>query len=210
MRPIVITALALMGGSTVILTDPIFQGMAISLFFGVLIATLLTLIVIPMGCDSWGKLICETEEDGPDSDTDLVDAESDSQTKRLQASEPVVKNSKVSNTTETKATPSASKKAGKPAAVAKKVVPGKTTTSTAKPAAKTTVKPAAESSAKTTTPSVAKPKKKTGKKVSAKKPATSKRLPAGKKATKKVSKKSTTAKKPAARTAQRRKGIRLK
>lgn len=62
MRPIVITALALMGGSMVILTDPIFQGMAISLFFGVLIATLLTLIVIPMGCDSWAQIVCDDEE----------------------------------------------------------------------------------------------------------------------------------------------------
>ena len=52
MRPIVITALALVGGSLVILTDPIFQGMAVSLLFGVLVATLLTLIIIPLGCIS--------------------------------------------------------------------------------------------------------------------------------------------------------------
>lgn len=49
-RPILITAFALVGGSSVILSDPIFQGMAVSLLFGVLISTLLTLIVIPMGC----------------------------------------------------------------------------------------------------------------------------------------------------------------
>jgi len=61
MRPIIITALALMGGSMVILTDPIFQGMAISLFFGVLIATMLTLIVIPMGCDSWADIVCDED-----------------------------------------------------------------------------------------------------------------------------------------------------
>ncbi len=54
MRPIVITALALVGGASVILTDPIFQGMAVSLLFGVVISTLLTLIVIPMGCLSLG------------------------------------------------------------------------------------------------------------------------------------------------------------
>jgi multidrug efflux pump subunit AcrB len=48
-RPIVITALALVGGSFVILFDPIFQGMAVSLLFGVLVSTLLTLIVIPLG-----------------------------------------------------------------------------------------------------------------------------------------------------------------
>lgn len=49
-RPIVITAVALILGSSVILFDPIFQGMAISLIFGVLVATILTLVVIPLGC----------------------------------------------------------------------------------------------------------------------------------------------------------------
>lgn len=51
-RPILITAGALMGGAMVILSDPIFKGMAISLFFGVLVATLLTLLIIPLGCVS--------------------------------------------------------------------------------------------------------------------------------------------------------------
>ncbi len=54
-RPIVITALALFGGSMVILSDPIFQGMAVSLIFGGAVATLLTLLVIPLGCISAGK-----------------------------------------------------------------------------------------------------------------------------------------------------------
>ncbi|WP_019625446.1 efflux RND transporter permease subunit [Thioalkalivibrio sp. ALJT] len=51
-RPIIITALALLAGSSVILFDPIFQGMAISLMFGTVVATLLTLVVIPLGCIS--------------------------------------------------------------------------------------------------------------------------------------------------------------
>ncbi len=51
-RPILITALALVGGSSVILTDPIFQGMAISLLFGVIVSTILTLFIIPLGCIS--------------------------------------------------------------------------------------------------------------------------------------------------------------
>ncbi|MBN2646966.1 MAG: efflux RND transporter permease subunit [Thiotrichales bacterium] len=51
-RPIIITAAALVLGSSVILFDPIFQGMAISLMFGVIVATLLTLVVIPLGCVS--------------------------------------------------------------------------------------------------------------------------------------------------------------
>lgn len=53
-RPIIITALALFGGSMVILSDPIFQGMAVSLIFGGAVATLLTLLIIPLGCISAG------------------------------------------------------------------------------------------------------------------------------------------------------------
>ncbi|MDM8565171.1 efflux RND transporter permease subunit [Candidatus Halobeggiatoa sp. HSG11] len=60
-RPIIITAFALVAGSGVIITDPIFQGMAISLLFGVLISTLLTLIVIPLGCISVGiEALCSS------------------------------------------------------------------------------------------------------------------------------------------------------
>ncbi len=51
-RPIMITAFALIGGASVILTDSIFQGMAISLMFGVFVSTVLTLVVIPLGCVS--------------------------------------------------------------------------------------------------------------------------------------------------------------
>ena len=47
-RPIVLTALAAMVGALVILMDPIFQGMAVSLLFGMAAATLLTLVVIPL------------------------------------------------------------------------------------------------------------------------------------------------------------------
>jgi multidrug efflux pump subunit AcrB len=54
-RPIMITALALVLGSAVILTDPTFQGMAISLLFGVFVSTLLTLIVVPLGCMLLGE-----------------------------------------------------------------------------------------------------------------------------------------------------------
>jgi len=81
-RPIIITAVALILGSSVILFDPIFQGMAISLMFGVIVATLLTLVVIPLGCvsaraafcpggtDSSGDAIpgCNIPEDNQDSD----------------------------------------------------------------------------------------------------------------------------------------------
>ncbi len=47
-RPILLTAAALMVGAFVIILDPIFQGLAVSLLFGVGAATLLTLIVIPV------------------------------------------------------------------------------------------------------------------------------------------------------------------
>jgi multidrug efflux pump subunit AcrB len=56
-RPILITALALVLGASVIITDPIFQGMAISLLFGVFVSTILTLFVIPLGCVSLGRQI---------------------------------------------------------------------------------------------------------------------------------------------------------
>jgi multidrug efflux pump subunit AcrB len=46
-KPILLTALAAMIGAVVILTDPIFQGLAISLLFGLLSSTLLTVLVIP-------------------------------------------------------------------------------------------------------------------------------------------------------------------
>ncbi|WP_084151661.1 efflux RND transporter permease subunit [Thiomicrorhabdus sp. Milos-T2] len=86
-RPIMITAVALILGSSVILFDPIFQGMAISLMFGVMVATLLTLVVIPLGCvsaraafcpggtDSYGDPIpgCEMPDDvKPESETSTV------------------------------------------------------------------------------------------------------------------------------------------
>ena len=47
-KPIVLTALAAMIGASFILDDPIFNGLAISLIFGILVATLLTLMVIPV------------------------------------------------------------------------------------------------------------------------------------------------------------------
>ena len=46
-KPILLTAIAAMIGAVVILSDPIFQGLAISLLFGLLSSTLLTVLVIP-------------------------------------------------------------------------------------------------------------------------------------------------------------------
>ena len=55
MRPILITALTLMAGAYMILDDLIFRGMAVSLLYGAGVATVLTLVVIPLGCISVSK-----------------------------------------------------------------------------------------------------------------------------------------------------------
>jgi multidrug efflux pump subunit AcrB len=47
-KPIALTALAAILGALFIVDDPIFNGLAIALIFGILISTLLTLIVIPV------------------------------------------------------------------------------------------------------------------------------------------------------------------
>ncbi|MFO1401941.1 MAG: efflux RND transporter permease subunit [Steroidobacteraceae bacterium] len=47
-QPIALTALAAMLGALFILDDPIFNGLAISLIFGILVSTVLTLVVIPL------------------------------------------------------------------------------------------------------------------------------------------------------------------
>jgi multidrug efflux pump subunit AcrB len=47
-KPIVLTGLAAMLGAMFILDDPIFNGLAVSLIFGIAVSTLLTLVVIPV------------------------------------------------------------------------------------------------------------------------------------------------------------------
>jgi multidrug efflux pump subunit AcrB len=47
-KPIVLTALAAMTGAFFIIDDPIFNGLAVSLIFGILVSTALTLILIPV------------------------------------------------------------------------------------------------------------------------------------------------------------------
>lgn len=81
-RPILITAGALMGGAVVILSDPIFKGMAISLFFGVLVATLLTLLIIPLGCVSAKNALIPQGYKGEGS----LDTRTDNDTEKSQTS----------------------------------------------------------------------------------------------------------------------------
>jgi hypothetical protein len=65
MRPIFITSLTLMAGAFAIIDDPIFNGMAISLVFGAGVATVMALIIIPLGCISARKqFYIETSDDG--------------------------------------------------------------------------------------------------------------------------------------------------
>jgi len=47
-QPIALTAVAAIAGALFILDDPIFNGLAIALIFGILVSTALTLIVIPV------------------------------------------------------------------------------------------------------------------------------------------------------------------
>jgi multidrug efflux pump subunit AcrB len=47
-KPIALTALAAMLGAFFILDDPIFNGLAVTLIFGILVSTVLTLVVIPV------------------------------------------------------------------------------------------------------------------------------------------------------------------
>jgi multidrug efflux pump subunit AcrB len=47
-QPIALTGLAAMIGAFFILDDPIFNGLAVTLIFGILVSTVLTLVVIPV------------------------------------------------------------------------------------------------------------------------------------------------------------------
>ncbi|MEO7386353.1 MAG: efflux RND transporter permease subunit, partial [Gammaproteobacteria bacterium] len=52
-RPIILTALAAISGALFLLDDPIFNGLAVSLIFGMLVSTALTLVVIPVFYYAW-------------------------------------------------------------------------------------------------------------------------------------------------------------
>jgi len=48
LRPIVLTAAAVVVGSFVMIFDPIFQGLALAMMFGAVASTALTLVVVPL------------------------------------------------------------------------------------------------------------------------------------------------------------------
>jgi multidrug efflux pump subunit AcrB len=62
-KPIILTALAAMIGAVFIITDPIFQGLAVSLLFGLLSSTALTLLAVPAVYVVYFKSGLETPED---------------------------------------------------------------------------------------------------------------------------------------------------
>jgi multidrug efflux pump subunit AcrB len=47
-RPIALTAAAVVVGGLVMVLDPIFQGLAVALMSGAVVATLLTMVVVPL------------------------------------------------------------------------------------------------------------------------------------------------------------------
>ncbi|MCA9528714.1 MAG: efflux RND transporter permease subunit [Myxococcales bacterium] len=55
LRPILLTALTVVFGSATMLADPVFGGLAISLIFGILASTVLTLLVIPLIYYLWQR-----------------------------------------------------------------------------------------------------------------------------------------------------------
>ncbi len=54
-RPILLTALAIISASAIMITDPVFGGLAVSLIFGTFASTALTLVVIPLMYYLWQR-----------------------------------------------------------------------------------------------------------------------------------------------------------
>jgi multidrug efflux pump subunit AcrB len=61
-RPILLTALAIILGSAIMITDPVFGGLAVSLIFGTFASTALTLVVIPLMYYLWQRRVASSED----------------------------------------------------------------------------------------------------------------------------------------------------
>jgi multidrug efflux pump subunit AcrB len=61
-RPILLTALAIIAGSAIMMTDPVFGGLAVSLIFGTFASTALTLVVIPLFYLLWQRRVSTTTQ----------------------------------------------------------------------------------------------------------------------------------------------------
>jgi multidrug efflux pump subunit AcrB len=55
MRPILLTAFAIILGTFIMVFDPVFGGLAVSLIFGTFASTVLTLFVIPLVYYLWAR-----------------------------------------------------------------------------------------------------------------------------------------------------------
>jgi multidrug efflux pump subunit AcrB len=65
-RPILLTAGTVVIGATVILFDPIFQGLAISLIGGAIASTALTLLIVPLVYYMIERRLADAERTTPD------------------------------------------------------------------------------------------------------------------------------------------------
>jgi multidrug efflux pump subunit AcrB len=71
-RPIALTAAAVVVASLVMLFDPIFQGLAISMMFGAVGATALTLVAVPLLYRELVPPARKTEREDGEEDSDAV------------------------------------------------------------------------------------------------------------------------------------------
>jgi multidrug efflux pump subunit AcrB len=54
-RPILLTAIAVVAGTSIMMTDPVFGGLGVSMAFGTIAATVLTLFVTPLMYYLWQR-----------------------------------------------------------------------------------------------------------------------------------------------------------
>jgi len=54
-RPILLTALAVIGGTSIMITDPVFGGLGVSMVFGTFASTILTLFIVPLLYYLWQR-----------------------------------------------------------------------------------------------------------------------------------------------------------
>jgi len=54
-RPILLTALAVVAGTSIMISDPVFGGLGVSMAFGTIAATILTLFVTPLMYYLWQR-----------------------------------------------------------------------------------------------------------------------------------------------------------
>lgn len=64
-RPILLTALAVIAGTSIMITDPVFGGLGVSMAFGTLAATILTLFVTPLMYYLWQHNKSDRDDDCP-------------------------------------------------------------------------------------------------------------------------------------------------